>query len=1001
MATLWSASRIAQRKDDFASATIILEFYKAAAASDQWLSCIGARVLPTLYDAYQEVISSFRDVPATKGNKSKRFSLTIPSKLQSNVPALLFLSSILDVSVECCDVDESYSGTHLENFILATSAVLLASTFDVTDSQETKHQGTNSRALSEEHWACDVLRRNASLSLANIAESVPSCLDGVTKKLQSRQPKLMCAIRDAPELSIQRSLLRFAKLFYDHASADGPNSKFVLEMDLFLSQLEDGISPKKANIGHDSFSSIDLVSEDKDASKQVETFRRLLCEVVWEDTSSAVRCTAMNSCHVYVGQSGAKEKSIAMSVAKIDWNLRGLSIKVRNLVSEEPLHIAYSQMAGVQVSAESRELEFQVKGGHVSCVSISFSCAASRLIFEESILPYLKNEAGKVVKVVPESGKTGEALDGVLTTPGMNRRKVSKPVSEARPSHKSDDGISAFTDSELNLVPRCTRQNVVESAFTGLQPDGILLLPRLDASNDSERDVEVSTEKDHEACEQEVESKGASKRLKTQRTHSKTVAALRSTLTVKDRQTGGSNHLLQNALSPKLPREEMQKTSKKQVPAGPLRKHLPEQSQNTSLHSTDPKRLMNLNSNAALPTRPEQAQTNGISASEGDFDYNSNWGGLLCGNTQQSVSTADTDDVGEALQVPEEAKASVANNEVANKSRSKVTSSKRGASKLHLPARRRPDSPPASETPFDGLDVTGQEYDAHPKDVLMTEGEDSSDSTESSGTIDNDDGSAMQLSGESQLMDMDPDVDSSHPCESNPHGDRTAADSASEDTPAKSESIAGGTKDLRDRFGARILHSSGEQPNNFSATSEDESEFDADTSYESEPSSEAQFVRKLAMVLHATLEKHKAESAKLQKVARAAIQGNNKEYKMAEELGCTNMKMKISAAAAVHKDKLMKLRKRLRTATKQSSNKVLSISQSVRKLKSNFAAASTRQDERLLGAGREFASVQNELCAKLSADSRAAANRKKKLTSKSVKSDALLAGLSNLLGDSV
>jgi hypothetical protein len=943
---LWSVSRTAQSRGYFPSSTIVLEFFHRLRADDTWLAAVGQYVLPTLYEAYQQVLSSFRDPPPSVDGDTTRTSLIITPKVQANIPALLLLSSILDVSVDCCDLDKTFSGKHLLNFIRASCAILLASSY----SKDVDGRDGERISVSEEQIACDMLRRNASLSLANITEEVPSCREGATNLIQSRNAKLMCAIRDAPEISIQRSLLRFAKVIYDHAKKADVESKFVTDMEAFLVSLQDGVSPKKADFGASKFALIDFESDD--ARREVEKFRILLCHVVWEENSAAVRCTLMRSCHIRLGPKAGKQNLGSMSEASIDWNLRGVSMRSESYSNGDPIHVSYSQMTGLRISDARRELEFSVRNGNAryKAVSIHLSCQESRGMFQDVILPHLQDVCGISVKVIPEGvSKNEEDLDHIIL-PRLGKRKASTPVSMAGPLSHAREEISGFSESVVNSGTFKAGDENVESAFTGLKPDGILLLPRLDSSKNSGKGVDGD--------ETQVAmpwSQNDTRKMRVKSSGAQGICLPASVSRGHDQRIGRDSVAPSNREDTRAFRDEFEtKVATVKSPRKQMERIGDGERKMSSIAKENEGQVRS--KIVAPPRRKDCEKREDVS----------------CGNTQPSEK----------------------NMQKADGSRGKRLSSRC----------------PATEPRADESTASSHRTDGSHSSLRGKENECCSDKYESCDSAEDRrvDLLSNDESGERDASNPLPRSPSSSPSLSFDAAVASGAPSSADYTD-KSWTIidSDGTMNDLTEYEAphckQMLFHFEDVPNNSFRQNDgsQDSGTECDNSDEQEEKDEAEVIQKLSIIVRAIIEKRQVRTEALQEEARKTIQRRRKESREEQRRADKASGAKLLALAALHKGRIVKARTKMRASLRQVSDKTFSCNLSAKKLRSSVKKSLTVRKEKLDEYKKELASVGDEVQVKMASSARSAASRKKKTSSKALKSNAFLADLSNLLDKSI
>lgn len=448
-------------KGDWDEASSILEFlHVTSAESDWWLDALGEEILPTLYKVYQEVLGSFR-----AGDAAKK-ALTISSSLQKDVPALRLLSNILKISVDASELMPALGEKHLPDFVRAAGAILIGSTF----LPDAKHGGVPDEDAVN---MCDALRRNASFSLFAIVERLPCCLPAAANIMRSRHPNLLVAIQGAPDISIQRMLVRFLKLLYDHISKspDKNASQFVEDMDRFLRDIQDGSSLKRAKLALSCFHSIDFDSAEEWAL--VERFRKLLCLEVWDDDSPASKCVTIESCYVLLQESKSSTLCDGYEKARIDFNLRNVSIKSEK--HNEPLRFSFRQMKDPQLTKDGSELRFKLTGsGPCLSVAIKFSSKSARVLFLNEILPRLDREQlllPKVDQMSPEGPPCEKKSVAELRTPIRQAKAQILPfsASEVKAYPGTQERSKEVNDTPIEEV----------DAFSGLATDGVILLTGL------------------------------------------------------------------------------------------------------------------------------------------------------------------------------------------------------------------------------------------------------------------------------------------------------------------------------------------------------------------------------------------------------------------------------------------------------------------------------------------------------------------------------------------
>lgn len=944
--TLWSSSREAQRRNDFASATVIVTFFRSLAKNDAWLANIGATILPTLYEAYQELIASFRDVrPSADGVRpSRRYSLVIPSKLQANAAALQHLSSILDLSVDCCDLEERCCAKFLPSFIQATGAILLGTNFAADDVSSDEEGQLGQLSQSTERCACDALRRVASFSLANIVEAVPSCLQGAVEIFQQRHRNLFLSIQSAPEVSVQRSLLCFAITVYKEAIRSTRESKFVQDMDTYLQDLDDEDDEgMRARNGRDLFDAVDL-NDDFTALKHVEKFRLFLNEVAFEEDCPATRCVAMPSCHIFMGPKCEKGKEGPMLSATIDWNLRGICLRIEDggaKAGKDPIHIRYSEIMAGEVAEDAREFSFETKRCDVPFIRVQLSATSLRDTLKETVLPRLSREKVNAFQTVPADPKKYHVLDGcddVPMTPVLfMKRKSSTPVSEAQPfaaHHRKPEGIQAFSDTASADVDKVQTENL-DSVFAGLQPDGLLLLPRLD--DDNERDTSLKSKGDSvgdkRTPEDEKDKNNSSRRQDEGIVPSEVLEDMEGCTQPATDESKRRAKSITAPNSRKLQRSGIAKVRKVKVtPAKKAQRKALDAKQKEAdsleIEKVSPKKM-----DGRENVGDETAMTESPQCSDSPESAPTNAPGHFDGTKAETPSPV--------------AKDVLDTNYTA--------------------------STPSASTKDTSSSYRDEDHAESPESVFRSV----SGSTFSEPVTEN----ASRVAPTEKVADLLKSQET-EPAQ-------TVIDNNATEMEVKVPALI-------DPDDCEPSSSSGEGTD---CGSESSSERTAEEDAESDP--EKLYLRKLAMVVRATLEQHKEKSAELLKSAEAKIQQHKEQYNIEEGIAKKKLAGNIAKAAAIHKGGIQKERRKLQESVRSTSQRAAASRKRIENLTAELNDASTRHKDKIKAYLKDLSAAETELRTQLSNEARAASARKRKMSSKSSKSDALLAGLSNLLGTSV
>lgn len=483
---LWEQARKSTDDNCFPQANTILRFFHLSASRcDEWLQAIGVNVLPSLFKFYLKVLVACHG-EAPHG-RTQKLTLSLSQSLLTNVNALSLLSSSLDLVIDLCDLEQNCLEEYLISFVRATSAVIFGTNFDYIG------ENCDSTVMYER----DVLRRNASLVLTNIVEACSDCREQVFSILQSRHRKLMSAVCNATEVSIQTSLLRLARYFYEHRKS-GDENRFQRDMDEYLELLDDS-TPHDSDNAAAMFKKINLKSDE--APSCIEDFRRLLSRRTKCGQPPRVICDVMENCHIFLGKK--KEKlDQSHAPATVAWNMRSLAVKAVDYHNGQPINVPYHLLKGCLISSGTREFQASISNMDFPFIAIYFSACSTRKLFSEQILPRLEVDGGLSVKhMSAENG--GNVSASYLEIPkAWSGRKSSISVlnqnvesdtalqaSERKMinAHKSQNtnsndpqicNLNSMPDDEQVFEPRDENnasRNIDQSVFAGLEGDNILL----------------------------------------------------------------------------------------------------------------------------------------------------------------------------------------------------------------------------------------------------------------------------------------------------------------------------------------------------------------------------------------------------------------------------------------------------------------------------------------------------------------------------------------------
>jgi hypothetical protein len=164
---------------------------------------------------------------------------------------------------------------------------------------------------------------------------------------------------------------------------------------------------------------------------------------------------------------------------------------------------------------------------------------------------------------------------------------------------------------------------------------------------------------------------------------------------------------------------------------------------------------------------------------------------------------------------------------------------------------------------------------------------------------------------------------------------------------------------------------------------------------------EAAFIQKLVVIIRATLAKHKARTAKLSSETRFALARRRKQASVDESAAAGILQGRVSKVCAAARSRIFKAQSSLRSTVRLHSGRASSCKAAAEHMVRSTKLKKAQQAAMIKNSGAELQRIRKDLHGKLAAEMRAASASKERRASKASKSDALLAGLSTLLDNTV
>lgn len=362
--------------------------------------------------------------------------LIIRKDAQRNFSLLSCLTKLLDIAVDFCDV-EGVADAHLLHFVDASCKVLFHSRYNSTPSTP---QSTDEVCT----FACDSLRRVAGFALCNILYSSQNGWKALLKRCERKIPSILDALRNAPEVSVQTSIVRV--LLHLDRSGRIPHNRSI------RGEIQNAIE----SVGRKQTKSLFAVFSSIESEEDYDRVHAFIEELgsVWNDLGIQRRIASFGDCAVkLMTLRGVSIVSGAFQDAHVHWNMRCLAIGLHDSdesVDDSLIHVPFRNI----ISGE------YVHGGddiHLKVKNVGYESMVFRLI-----QPKAKSTWIALAKPVLE--RRGIWKDPVP-------RKVSRGVFfRNEPQHVEKERIQGNT-----IQRRIDSPNLERSLFRTLRADRILI----------------------------------------------------------------------------------------------------------------------------------------------------------------------------------------------------------------------------------------------------------------------------------------------------------------------------------------------------------------------------------------------------------------------------------------------------------------------------------------------------------------------------------------------
>lgn len=387
----------------------MVSFLHTANQIDDWLIEAVENVLPALHPIYCQILRTADPSRVAKGTRTNLTPL-----VKQNRTALSALGSILEYVINFCDVDTEEVAKHLKNFILSSTAVLLAS-----DIQSPKDIVCTNPCM----YAVDETLRKASWTLSNILLTLPRLVPVAETIIMKRIDSFFKLVQDPYELSVQRSAIIALKALYEHGSVnknrpeastrDVINRKIISVLGACL---ESHSAFQRMRLNDDMFKDVNWILNRFSGKFDINERG-----VTTNDCSVQVKCL--------------KEKSrrrVPFRVASVDWNLNSMMVRYED---ESTIHWPFFAVQNFEWRRKNQDLWIKFEGWE-SCkatdVVIRFKVKTANVSTKSSIEQRIRHV---MLLVEPDSDydteenvPTSEDSDIVET---QNVRTTNKKLSRA------------------------------------------------------------------------------------------------------------------------------------------------------------------------------------------------------------------------------------------------------------------------------------------------------------------------------------------------------------------------------------------------------------------------------------------------------------------------------------------------------------------------------------------------------------------------------------------
>ncbi|CAN8076621.1 unnamed protein product [Agarophyton chilense] len=425
----------------------LFNFIHVAISDDDWLPAAFNHLFPRLLHYYDLMLAKIEQVADPEETPPNIYRLR-----KCSLQSLRLIASIFELCVDFCDV--VYAGDQLSGFLKP-----LISLLGIPDFHET------SPAITETEYAMIELLRSASFALSNFLITFTS-LAAETKSVTRQQVDgLFETLSNAPELSIQRSLLLIIRSLYNDTDIRKNSSHPGQNLASMRQIIDKKLSTTQFGSGRASACFRALKLDDEDFLVKYES----LIKMMFSRRRKALRCFSVNPCHVEIWEGPSKRRTIIES-AFVEWNMNSVCVRDQggNPVQNWPF------FAAVRFEWLNAEKEISL----IFDMYYSFPVRKVLLQFERTIRrndrKIIEERIERIQSLVPkESTPKASETDPmqslghlVPVTASLTLKSNGKSPSSEELSENSDMSSESEQQSDGNRV---------DTALSGLREDGIFI----------------------------------------------------------------------------------------------------------------------------------------------------------------------------------------------------------------------------------------------------------------------------------------------------------------------------------------------------------------------------------------------------------------------------------------------------------------------------------------------------------------------------------------------